>query len=498
MQTTHSMPAYPASGGQTHVDRRAERQPSRISEGSFIDSMRDHVGVFGGLEHEGTDVPAHPKLAWVESQRMRWAGGLVIALNMLALILETDAPDHSYWVAVNIAFWVLLAVDVGLRLSYRGWQSCSRLAVVFDVVLVILGFIDLVATSTVERGRAGDSVTTASHIGHHHKSGEEPLQVATARRLAGVLQESSVVRGLQMTRLLRIFRIFRMIKKLEAFTWTLLQMLKSFAWIFLGMVVIWFILAIILTRLLGHGLLLPHDLDEEVALQVQTQFQDIVSSMYALFQLTTLDDWARIAIPVIEVNPVWQWIVIAYVILMSWTMLSLLTAVASESLITASSTKKSEEIIKEDMQREGFMGVILKHFAQVDEDGNNQLDKNEFKNFMEKEDVRQELKAKGMNLESVDIVKMWDTFDVDGNGWLSVEELVQGFVTLQEQLATKHVANLGYAMKKFNLSIEKALDHCSLITDSVQEKQDELIARVRCNDLVRKDIAVPGSKPPES
>eukprot|EP00971_Amphidinium_carterae_P312621 6213706-Amphidinium_carterae.1 len=42
------------------------------------------------------------------------------------------------------------------------------------------------------------------------------------------------------------------------------------------------------------------------------------------------------------------------------------------------------------------------------------------------EDVRQELKMNGMNLDGVDIGRMWDTFDVDMNGSLSVDELVQG------------------------------------------------------------------------
>jgi len=424
---------------------------------------------------------------------MRWASGLVLVANMLVIILETDSPDHAYWMPLNVIFWVLLTVDVGLRFMYRGWHlGCARWRfMAFDLLLVALGIVDLLASSVVEFGKPPPLPMSPQRSygsgGFVDKEEISSGMQMTSRRLAASTMDLKFVRLLQMTRLFRVFRIFKLIKKLGSFVNTLLQMFQSFAWIFLGMVVVWFVLAILLTQLLGHGLLLPDELDDELQGKVQTQFRDIVTTMYALFQLTTLDDWARIVIPIIEVNAMWQWPVMAYVILMSWTVLSLLTAVASETLITASSARKNEDVIKEEMQKKGFMGVILKHFAQVDEDGNNQLDKGEFKKFLEKEDVRQELKMNGMNLDGVDIGRMWDTFDVDMNGSLSVDELVQGFVYLQEQLATKHVANLGYSMKRFNHSIDKALDTCVDLVASLTEKQAALVHSLQENSLAIKD-----------
>merc|ERR1712226_470365 len=111
-------------------------------------------------------------------------------------------------------------------------------------------------------------------------------------------------------------------------------MLSSFVWILGFIFLVCFLLAIVLTRLIGHGLLVrTTDADEMDDLQsVRGMFSTVSISLFNLFQLVTADDWSRLAYPLISLNPAWRVFFICFIMFMSWTMLSLLNAVASQTM----------------------------------------------------------------------------------------------------------------------------------------------------------------------
>merc|ERR1712107_212647 len=75
----------------------------------------------------------------------------------------------------------------------------------------------------------------------------------------------------------------------------------------------------------------------------------------------------------------------------------------------------------------------------------------EFGELMNSPDVQKVLHRHGFNAK--DVVKVWNTFDVDDSGELSIEELVNGFALLQENLTAMHVTNVGYRLKRLNNTI---------------------------------------------
>jgi len=356
---------------------------------------------------------------------------LVVVANMYVLALETDDANPTtrwLWPLLDGLFLMFYATEFTFRILQRGpsfllVDGRSRMWIWFDLLLVLLGLADFIASC---------------------------IQAATGRETTGV----SMVWMLHMTLLLRIFRIFRMHRKLQQCVEQLGSMYRIFAWILAIIFMSCFVLAVILTQVIGEPSLFG-DNEMPIPEAVQELFSSTAIALFTLFKLITLDDWVNVANPLIEWNPLWSSFVYAFIVIMPWTMLSLLTAVASETMISATTNKRSAESIQE-RRGKRFVNFLIQEFKAADVDDNDCLNKEEFMTLMNKETVQSEMSLSGMTVD--DLEKTWDTFDVDGSGELSVEELVHGFALLQEMLASKHVAGISYAMKRLNVDIEATLD----------------------------------------
>jgi len=280
-----------------------------------------------------------------------------------------------------------------------------------------------------------------------------------------------------LSRLLRLYRIVRMHPRFYDFVRLLMTMLSTFVWILSIIFLFAFVQSIVLTRILGHGLLVHED--PKISGQIQALFHDIPTSLFTLFQLVTVDDWSRIATPVIELDIGWRLFFIAFITFMSWTMLSLLTAVASETMLTDSKGKKNEEVILAEVQRQGFTTFICGEFIRADVDSNGLLDKDEFIGLMSQPSMIVEMQAQGVDLKVRDLSQTWDTFDVDDSGELTIDELVDGFSYLMEDLGTKHVATVQYALKRFQRKMEVKSDDASDSLRSISEGQSGVLEVMR-------------------
>mmetsp|Transcript_48426 Transcript_48426/g.149614 ORF Transcript_48426/g.149614 Transcript_48426/m.149614 type:complete len:345 (-) Transcript_48426:206-1240(-) len=259
-----------------------------------------------------------------------------------------------------------------------------------------------------------------------------------------------------LSRLLRIVRVLRLINPLYDCVILLTDMMSTFIYILTMIFLLCFVLAIILTRLLGHGLVVKTE-DEDLKGKVRDLFADIPTSIFTLFQLTTAEDWTKIAGPVVETGRLWRAFFVAFITVMSWTMLSLLTAVASETMISFSSSKKEEEKIYQEIQRHNFVTFLCGEFLRADRDGNRSLNREEFTALMARPSMVEEMKSHGIQLADQDLIRVWDTFDIREQGEIGIDELVTGFAYLQENLTMKHVANLGSALKKFKVRMDTDL-----------------------------------------
>jgi len=227
----------------------------------------------------------------------------------------------------------------------------------------------------------------------------------------------------------------------------------------------------------GHGLVVNSD-DEDLVDAVRSQWLNIPTSVFTLFRLTTADDWSKMAQPIIYLNSGWRVFFVCFITFMSWTMLSLLTAVASESIIAATAQNAADEALLQEVQRQEFTTWLCNEFIVSDQNHNGTLDKEEWQAMMVKPYVKEEMKHHGIRLDDRDLSNVWDMLDMDGSGTLSIDEVAKGFGYMMEDLGTKHVANVGHLLKRFSLRIDAVMETGRKGLEEEMPQRDKVLERV--------------------
>lgn len=394
---------------------------------------------------------------------------VVISLNLLCLALETDYPQWPWWFVLNTIFFLIYIVEYVLRAAQVATRSELVLKssirsnmdwLSYDFVVITVGAVDLAV-----------ALVAAPHA----------LFGYQLPRFFAV--DSNWARFLRLTRIMRVLRILRINAALHSFGKVLVAMfVETIGWIFTVIFLFLFVLAIILTRMIGHGLVV--DVSKPNAREVRSMFKDIPTSLFTLFRLTTADDWGEIAVPVVSLDQpgyqrfAWRIFFVFFITFMSWTMLSLLTAVASEMMIIDNSVKKDDILLEKERDSQDFVSFLCEQFLEADEDGNGALDRDEFQTFMTRPSMKAQMRARDLMLEDRDIDLCWETFDHHATGLLEIMDLVDGFALLQEGLATKHVAEIGYYLKHFGRKCDQTMNTLEADMDKMIEKQDEVLRHV--------------------
>lgn len=274
-----------------------------------------------------------------------------------------------------------------------------------------------------------------------------------------------------------------MFDNLMAFLNALGKMLDTFVWIFCLLFIFLFSIAVCLVPLLGRGEALEGlDVDTADIIRVQRYFHDVGTGLFTLFQLTTCDNWDEIANPLIAINPWWRVFFVFFIGLASWTMMAVLTAEASDRMIEATSVKKENVLLNREKRHKEFIHFLRDAFLDADADGNGLLDKEEFQALMEKDFVTKQMKALGILLSQDELMKAWDMLDVDDSGELTIDEFVDGLGHLQEGLATKHIVNVDYSLKRVERQVEERLSGIQQAMTAVQDQNSVILDVIKTQE----------------
>lgn len=204
-------------------------------------------------------------------------------------------------------------------------------------------------------------------------------------------------------------------------------------------------------------------------------FQDVPTSLFTLFQLTTTDNWDDIAYPLVEIDARWRLFFVFFIAFASWTMISVLTAVASDNMIAATTDRKDLELKEQEARHMQFINFLRDSFMEADSDGNGVLDKEEFSAMMGKDFVHKRMKELGIHLSQEELFKAWDMLDIDESGELTIDEFVTGLSYLQEGLATKHIVNVDYSLKRVTIRCEARLQKLQETLKEIEQQGQEIL-----------------------
>jgi len=405
-------------------------------------------------------------LAVVEEDWFQYFVAAVISMNVFVLWAETDAPQLSrVWHLCDHVFLFVFLVELVLKVlhysprgyffgDYRWWGF-------LDALVISLTILDLWIMALVEP------------------------QVA-----------STELGPLRWMRLLRLLRVFKLFAQLKAFGVALQNMFRTIVWIFLVMFLFTLGCAIILTHLLGHGEVLGDrrsawSAHADTLQSLHENFKDVPTSLFTLFQLTTTDDWDSIADPAIKLNPWWRLFFVFFITFASWSLLSVLTAVASDKMVEATMDRKEWEVREQERLAIEFVDFLEDAFIEADADGNNLLDKEEFNALVQEEFVHKRMRDLGIHLSMGDLHKTWEMLDVDDSETLTIEEFVTGLAALQEGLATKHIVNLDYSLRKASLRCEKRITDIHETMTEICRQNEDMLYRMQRQETTNEQHGLP-------
>lgn len=434
-------------GPQLNIDGRAITDP--IPSPRLTHMMQDYRAAYRCQE-----------LAFVDSVHFNWGIGVVIAINILVLAAETDYGDFELWGVLHGICVIIYLVEVLLRMAYVGvvhyWSGPDRSWSFIDCGLVLLGAVEL----TIPVIAPG-----LDAWGGH----------------GGAEGHGAVVRVLRILQLLRLIRFLRIFPSLMQFVGAFMAMMSSFVLIFSILFVVLFCSAIVCTHLLGHAEGLPREPEFEQDLRIiHEYFSDVMTSIFTLFQITTTDNWVVIAQPVTKLDPRWKVVFMIFICFSSWTMISVLTAVVSDSMVMATQNREAALIREREKKRAQFIAFLQDAFTKADTDGNKMLDRQEFEEMISQPKILDDMTRMNDVFISKDyLVKCWEMLDDDNSGSLSIDEFVVGLSSLQEDISTKHVVHMDNSLKRVSLKAESHLEELKKRAAEMRAQNTAVLSSLR-------------------
>jgi len=248
-------------------------------------------------------------------------------------------------------------------------------------------------------------------------------------------------------------------------------MTQSLSWIFCVIALVSYVSAVFFTLYIKDNLT-----------DAEEFFPDVWSSAFSLFQVTTMDNWHHIAVPLVRYHGAWGLFFVVFIAFTSWTMISLLTAVVSEQIILATRDMKVRETEMLEKRHKDFVMFLRKCFIHADSDGNGVLDKQEFTALIQEEIVTRKMEDLGVIIQHEELQDTFDMLDVDESGELTIDEFTVGLSQLQQSLGIKHVLSINYAIQRIHRKLQKQTQSNA---DDSEKQFAQLSAKM---DQVRKNI----------
>ena len=139
-----------------------------------------------------------------------------------------------------------------------------------------------------------------------------------------------------------------------------------------------YIFALLAVKLIGEGLAIGDDAPDSVS----APFQDLGQSAFVLFKVMNGDQ--DLLEPLFDHLPAMKIIFVVFMITTNWSILSIVTAVVSENMITVTEEHKNERREQEQKMKEQRAVARLEEiFEGLDKDGSGDLDLAEFRRILD-------------------------------------------------------------------------------------------------------------------
>jgi voltage-gated sodium channel len=399
------------------------------------------------------DEDAQPAVHWIDATRTNVGIGVLIVFNAITIGLETDwgsreggISNRPWWYAMELFFCLAFSFELIVRMKVHKLRFFCDAWNLFDFVLVAFAVMETLILA--------------------------PLGAESNFKIFGTL------RVVRMFRLVRLIRLLKMFKELWLVVNGLMESLKTLGWVSILLLLFLYIMAIFTTMQIGqqHGLYDDYRRTSG-GWDHEEYFGDVPRSMYTLFQVLTLENWADgIARHVMSKQPEMVFFFVIFLMFTSFGIMNLVVGVIVENTLSAS--RNNEEKIKKMQEKERTR--VLQHLRDIfliaDEDGSGTLTLEEFEQALKKPDIENRLKL--IELETKNAMELFYILDHDGSKELSVDEFIGGCVRLK-----------GTAKSKDLLAVQISVETLSKRLDQLEDKLEASENKVMILDAKTRKMA---------
>jgi len=409
--------------------------------------------------------------------------GVVIAANALTIGLETDARAGSsseelslFWFFLEIIFCTTFLIELTLRLSFHGWKFFAtpmprpmaeiknpseaegeedtnpgppartsgtwrmwintipmriKLWNVVDFTIVVISILDVVFT-LVGSG-------------------------ANARFV-------SMLRFVRLLRLVRLVRLFRIFKELWLVANGLINSMKTLLWVCIMILIVCYIGGIYATLQIGHNDELYNKYFRETGWDHETYFATVPRSLFTLFQVVTLDQWAEsIARHVVKNQPGMLIFFVVLISIVTFGLLNIIVGVVVENALSTAAKDQTRMKKAKDRDRQLVFNQLREIFEDADTDGSGYLTFDEVQKAIQQPEICNKLRMIDFPVDEPH--QVFQLLDYDDSGELTIDEFITGCLRMKGTAKSKDLLVAQVAldcMKKHYNTFEEELESLQL------------------------------------
>jgi len=247
---------------------------------------------------------------------------IVVLCNAVSIGIQIDHPTWmtvGQWLAFGVMFFFVFLVEVIVKMIGYGMREYFRDAWnKFDFLVTFLAAMELAASFAL----LDDRITTRWS---NYVSGE----------------------FIQMLRLFRLLRMARIFKELGVLCQSFIMSVQALSWIMVLSFIWFFLCACVATIFIGRKDWLPNVEDdgvssEEIA-ELRSRFSSIPMSMFALFEVMTLEGWVDYVRPLLYSRADMVILFLFFIFVSAFFLLNLITAVVVDRTLEAQQQQNKEE-----------------------------------------------------------------------------------------------------------------------------------------------------------
>lgn len=317
-------------------------------------------------------VIAEMDLRWADEPLFQSFIGVVITMNALCMGLETDVT-WAGWSYMEHVFLFIYVFELSVRLKKFGASFFSSANP--DISWNMLDFI-IVVCSTID--------TWILPLLRHTMI----LSTEKGGKKKDVGLFIILMRSLRLARILRLARLVKAVRPLFLLVTGVMAALQGVFWVLVLTITCLYGMGIMSTRLIGHGMIFESpELFQELEDQgFVVPFKTVPDSMFTLFRVMcgaqSMSESASIDELMMDV-PSLKFAFVYFLVASSWTLLSILTAVVSDNMITTTSEEQEAmRMANAEEERDAHIAQLRELFQDIDCGGNGIVEPKELEVFL--------------------------------------------------------------------------------------------------------------------